>query len=292
MNIISQTSNEIRIEKTSSKGNFKDNLYFYLAVFFIFPTLPVGFFLSNIFPSIFQTGVVRVNCDRVEPQQVDCQVSQSKFLDLVKSQPVDIKFVQSAIYDVIEKSDDDEKKTFTYKFQLINKFKEVKTFDSSQESASKVVTSVNSFIALQQTSLEYTFDDRTNPIFIINLIFVVLINLFILFICFKFWLALLRGCSEKEIVLNKSHHSFDYVQKRFILGTKVDTCKFTDVAKVDVFYSSDSYNNISFIPRINMASGIKYNFKTTTDRQVAINIANNLNRFMGLREDDDPVVRE
>lgn len=292
MKIIGQTRNEIRIEKTSSKGSFKDNFFFFLVVFFVFPIAPIAFFLTNIFPIISQTGVARVNCDRTELQQVNCRISQSKFLDLVESQPIDIKSVQSAKYNVIEIVDVDEKKTFTYNFQLINKFKEVKTFDSSQEPASKIVTSINSFLASQQTSLEYNFDDRTSLIFAISLIFVVLTNLFILYVCFKFWLSLLRGCSEKEIILNKSHRSFDYIQKRFILGTKVDTYKFTDVTKVDVLYSSDSYNNISFIPRINMISGVKYNFETITDRQVAIGIANNLNRFVGLPEEDDPVVRE
>jgi hypothetical protein len=41
-----------------------------------------------------------------------------------------------------------------------------------------------------------------------------------------------------------------------------------------------------------MNSGVKYNLDTVKDRQAAINAANNLNRFMGLPEEEDPVVKE
>ena len=292
MKIISQTSNEIKIEKTSSKGNFKDNLYFFLLVFFVFPFFPLGFFLVNILPGISQIGVTSVICDRVEPQQVDCKVSKSKFFDLVRKEPVSLKFVRSAKYNVIEKEDSEGRTTYKYNFQFINKFGEVKTFDDPQESASKTAESVNYFLASQQTSLKYTIDDLTNPMLIIALVFVLVINLFVLFICFKIWLFILRTCSEKEIILNKSQHSFNYVQTRFILGKKIDSYRFTDVAKIDVLYSSDNYDNISLTPRITMTSGVKYNLDTIGDRQVAINVANNLNQFIGLPEEEDPVVKQ
>jgi hypothetical protein len=291
MKIISQTSNEIRIEKTSSKGSFKDNLYFFLLVFFVFPFVPLVFFLFNILPDIFLIGVTRVICDRVEPQQVDCQVSKSKFFDLARVEPVSMKFVQSAKYNLIQSEDIEGRKTYKYNFQFINKFGEVRTFDSHQESANQTIESVNSFLISQQTSLKYITDDRTNPMLIIGLLFALGINLFILFICFKIWLFILRTCSEKEIILNKSKNSFIYIQNRFILGKKIDDYKFTDVAKVDVLYANASYDNIVFAPRITMTSGVKYNLDTIGDRQAAINVANDLNRFIGLPEEEDPVVK-
>ena len=292
MKIISQTSNEIKIEKTSSKGSFKDNLYFFLFIFFIFPFLPLGVFFVTIFQGAALTGVAKVNCDRVEPQQVDCQVSKSKFFDLVQGETVSMKFVQSAKYNVIEREDGEGKKSYNYNFQITNKFGEVKTFESSQDTANKTAQIVNSFLASKQTYLKYSADDRSNLGFIIGLAFALLFNLFIFFICFQIWLFIVRNTSEKSIILNKSKRSFNYIQNRFIVGEKIDSYKFSDVAKVDVLYSSDSYENISFTPRITMTSGVKYIWDSVKDRQVAIKVANDLNRFMGLPEEEDPVVKE
>jgi hypothetical protein len=182
--------------------------------------------------------------------------------------------------------------TYKYNFQLINKFGEAKTFDGYEESAQKTAESVNSFLASQQTSLKLTVDDRSNPKLMISLVFAVLFNLFILFICFKIWLFILRVCSEKEIILNKSKNSFSYVQNRFIFGKKIEDYKLTDVVKVYVLYSSDSYDNISFTPRIFINSKAKYNLDTIKDRQAAIKVANDLNRFIGLPEEEDPVVKQ
>jgi hypothetical protein len=41
-----------------------------------------------------------------------------------------------------------------------------------------------------------------------------------------------------------------------------------------------------------MTSNVKYYLNTISDRQVAIKIANDLNRFMGLPKEEDPVVKE
>ena len=292
MKIISQTSDEIKIEKTSSKGSFKDNLYFFLFIFFIFPFLPLGVFFVTIFQGAALTGVARVNCDRVEPQQVDCQVSKSKFFDLVQGETVTMKFVQSAKYNVIERKDGEGKRSYKYNFQIANKFREIKTFESSQDTANKTVQTVNSFLASKQTYLKHSADDRSNLGFIIGLAFASIFNLFIIFLCFNLWLFILRTASEKSINLNKSQRSFSYIENRFILGKKIANYKFADVAKVDVLYSSDSYDNIFFTPRITMTSGVKYSWDSVKDRQVAIKIANDLNRFMGLPEEEDPVVKE
>jgi len=199
--------------------------------------------------------------------------------------------VRSAKFGVIETVNSESANRYKYNFQLINKFGGVKTFDSDQDTANKTIQSVNSFLASQQISLNYTVDGRTNPIVIVSLIFLLPFSLFILYVCFILWVIILRACSEEEIILNKYERSFICIETTFILGKKIDNYKFTDVAKVDVFYSSDSYNNISFTPRITMTSGVKFSFDKSGDRQVAIKIANDLNRFMGLPEQEDPVVK-
>jgi hypothetical protein len=64
-----------------------------------------------------------------------------------------------------------------------------------------------------------------------------------------------------------------------------------EIAKVDVLYETDSYKNIFFTPRITMNSKLQFKLDAISDRQVAIKIANDLNRFMGLPEEEDPVVK-
>ena len=284
MKIVSQTSNEIKIGKASSKGSFKNNLYFFLFVSFIFPVFPLGILIGAMFPIISQIGVTRVICDRVEPQQVDCQVSQSKFFDLVRAEPVSMKFVRSAKYNVIETVNTEKANTYKYNFQLTNKFGGVKTFDSNQDTVNKTVQSVNSFLASQQTSLKYIADDRLNPNLIIALVFNISLCLFWLFIFFHIWRIILWLSSYREIILNKSERSFSCIETTFILGKKIDNYKLTDVAKVDVLYYD--------IPRITMTSGMKYDLDAIGDRQAAIKVANDLNRFIGLPEEEDPVVKE
>ena len=284
MKIISQTSNEIKIGKIPSKGSFKNNLYFFLFVSFIFPVFPLGILIGAMFPIISQIGVTRVICDRVEPQQVDCQISQSKFFDLVRAEPVSMKFVRSAKYNVIETVNTEKANTYKYNFQLTNKFGGVKTFDSDQDTANKTVQSLNSFLASQQTSLKYIADDRLNPNLIIALVFNISLCLFWLFIFFHIWRIILWLSSYREIVLNKSERSFSCIETTFILGKKIDNYKLTDVAKVDVLYYD--------IPRITMTSGMKYDLDAIGDRQAAIKVANDLNRFIGLPEEEDPVVKE
>lgn len=284
MKIISQTSNEIKIGKIPSKGSFKNNLYFFLFVSFIFPVFPLGILIGAMLPIISQIGVTRVICDRVEPQQVDCQISQSKFFDLVRAEPVSMKFVRSAKYNVIETVNTEKANTYKYNFQLTNKFGGVKTFDSNQDTVNKTVQSVNSFLASQQTSLKYIADDRLNPNLIIALVFNISLCLFWLFIFFHIWRIILWLSSYREIVLNKSERSFSCIETTFILGKKIDNYKFTDVAKVDVLYYD--------IPRITMTSGMKYDLDAIGDRQAAIKVANDLNRFIGLPEEEDPVVKE
>jgi hypothetical protein len=185
MEITSQTTNEIKI---GSKGGFKDYLFILIPISFIFLFSPPLFFLLYILPDISQTGVSRIICDRIEPQQVDCQVSKSKYFDLVRVEPVSIKFVRLAKFDVSEYRNSEKTNTYKHNFQLINKFGKEKTFDGYEESAQKTVESINSFLASQQASLKQTVDDRLSPMPMISLVFAVAFNLFILFIYFIIWL--------------------------------------------------------------------------------------------------------
>lgn|GEM_PF-2210486 len=287
--IVSQTSREIKIAK--DKGNWLTYLIFYILIFAILPSFPIGFFLVNILPSAWQTGVTTVICDRIEPKQVDCQISQSKFFDLVQQKTLSTKFVQTAKYAIVEKEDSEGKTTYTSKFSLVSKFGETPQFEISRDEPKRIVQSVNSFLASQQPSFKYVADER-NFFIVSKLVFTILFNLGIAFVCFKFFLFFLQNGTEQEMLLNKPQGQITNTTKRFILGTTIEDYKFTDVAKIDALYAKDSYDNVSFKPRISMSSGKKYMLDVMSDRNAAIKLVNNLNQFIGLPEEEDPVVKE
>ena len=309
MEIIRQTSNEIKIGNPSKSEVSNDVVQALLIILFMFG-IPAIYLLSistgtilNVFADFSLTGVIKVDCDRIEPKQVDCQVSKSKSFGFDKGESTTIKFVESASYssEYIPILTDFAGNYYGKgEFQINSKIDKTKSFKSYQGSANEIVKSVNSFLASQQKSLTYIADDRTNPIILISLvielIFVILIlSLWILFIViiYQLYLLVLGRFTDYSIILNKSQRSFKYIESKLILSKNIYECKFDDIAKVDVLPYSDSYDiPYGYRPRIIMASGDKHYLSTTSDRQVAIKIANDLNRFMGLPEEEDPVVKQ
>ena len=286
MKIINQTSSKILI---SAPKNYS------LPVDFIATVLVIGsgfIFVPMLFMSfpLSQIGVLRVNCDRVEPQQVDCQISESKYLDFVQQEPLKYKFVNSAKYNVIDKGkDSDGDQVYMYNFSLLTKFGEKVPFTSIKRStANSVASALNPFLQSKQESFRYTLDERSEPFLYIPVISVIP---FFAVGFLSIWFAFSALVYSEEIILDKSKYQLRH-SERNLLGTKVSSFRFNEVAKVDVLYATDSYKNVYFTPRITMNSGVKYNLDTIRDRQVAINTANNLNQFIGLPEEEDPVVKE
>jgi hypothetical protein len=286
LKIVSQANFEILISspKNTSLGDY------------------TGFILIFIFGSIFSlipmymalmsssaTGILRINCDRVEPQQVDCQFSKSKFFDSVQQESLNYKFVNSVKYNVITSKDSDGDTVYRYNFSLLTKSGEKVPFQSSSPSTASRVTSVlNTFLQSKQESLRYILDERFEP------------DRYVLFLIISPFIAvglsIILGAFSglvyyEEIILDKFKYQLRH-SKRTILGTKVNSFRFNEVAKVDVLYATDSYKNIYFTPRININSKVQFKLDTVSDRQVAIKIANDLNRFMSLPEEEDPVVKE
>ncbi|NUN64064.1 hypothetical protein HCU40_04695 [Pseudanabaena biceps] len=289
MKIINQTSSQIFI---SAPKNYS------LPVDFIATVLVVGsgfifvpmLMMSFQFEILSRTGVLRVNCDRVEPQQVNCQISKSKYLDFVQQEPLKYKFVNSAKYNVIDKGkDSDGDQVYRYNFSLLTKFGEKVPFESIKSStANSIASALNPFLQSKQESFRYTLDERSEPSLYISMIFL------IPFFAAGFssvWFAFSALAYSEEIILDKSKYQLRH-SKRTLLGTKVNSFRFNEVAKVDVLYATDSYKNIYFTPRITVDSNRQFSLDTIKDRQIAIKIANDLNRFMGLPEEEDPVVKE
>jgi hypothetical protein len=287
MKIINQTSSQILI--SPPKFSLTAKLTWFI------DTLVLGSLLifeptSFLVVTLSKTGVLRVNCDRVEPQQVDCQISKSKYLDFAQQEPLKYKFVNSAKYNVIDAGrDSDGDKVYRYNFSLLTKFGEKVPFESMRpDTANNVTVSLNSFLVTKQESFQYTLDKRSEPFLYISMVF--LIPCFAVGF-FAIWGAFSVLVNSEEIILDKSKYQLSH-SKRTLLGTKVNNFRFNEIAKVDILYATDSYKNVFFTPRIIVNSKQQFKLDTISDRQVAIKIANDLNRFMGLPEEEDPVVKE
>jgi|JFJP01.1.fsa_nt_gi hypothetical protein len=297
MRIISQTNSKIII--SYPKETFQDyilmiKVFMLTGIFTCVPTLIALMPLSEI-------GVLRISCDRVEPKQVDCQISKSKYLDFVKQEPINYKFVNSVRYVTVDEGvDSDGDSVYSYRFSFVTKSGEKVPFENiSSSTANSAVSSLNPFLNSKQEYFSYAIDER----FDINLYFNSLILLpFIalglipfIFITVGIALTLLKKIvlliDYQEIILDKSEHQLNHVERK-LLRTKVNSFLFNEIAKVDVLYSSNSKGVVSFTPRININSKVQFKLDTVSDRQVAIKIANDLNRFMGLPEEEDPVVKE
>jgi hypothetical protein len=285
LKIVNQTNSKILI---SSPKNTSLEDYTWFVLIFIFGSV---FSLIPMYMALMSSsvvGILRINCDRVEPQQVDCQLSKSKFFDSVQQEPLNYKFVNSVKYNAITSKDSDGDTIYSYNFSLLTKSGKKVPFQSSSSSTAIRVTSVlNTFLQSKQESFRYILDERFEPNRYIVFVF---ISLFIAVGLSIIWGAFSSLVDYEEILLDKSEYQLRH-SKRTLLGTKFNRFLFMEIAKVDVLYETDSYKNIFFTPRITMNSKLQFKLDAISDRQVAIKIANDLNRFMGLPEEEDPVVK-
>jgi hypothetical protein len=76
MKIINQTSTEILIA-SPKKSLVKSLLMAGVSLFFVNSFIVGPFFAFNIKSLIFESRVSKINCDRINPTQVNCQVVQT-----------------------------------------------------------------------------------------------------------------------------------------------------------------------------------------------------------------------
>jgi len=289
LQIISQTNSEIKISepKTASLSRL---IGFFAAFVFgtVFSFIPITIFTIES----SKIGVLRINCNRIEPKQVDCQFSKSQYFDLVQQQPFSYKFVNLAKYNTIKDENSEGETVYRYNFSLITISGEKVPFTNiNRSTASIVVDSLNSFIQSKQESFNYVLDERSSSDFIYRVFFFLFPLIFLGIGFIIIWISFAILIDHEELYLDKYKKELKHTN-RTLLGTKVNHYLFSEVAKVDVLYATDSYSNVSLIPRITINAKLQFKLDAVKDRQVAINIANNLNKFMGLPEEEDPVVKE
>ncbi|WP_156341401.1 hypothetical protein, partial [Pseudanabaena sp. 'Roaring Creek'] len=252
LKIVSQTNSEILI---SSKDTFTFRGRLSAFIFLICFNLP--FLYLGLFPAFHyasKTGVINIECDRVKPKQVNCQISKSKFFDLVKTKPLDYKFVQYSAYDLVETGDTiNENPVYRARVLLMTGLGEMEVFEDIHKLTGYTISdSLNSFVGSNQKSFSYKYDERlvfatwwgliVNP----QLPWLLVSSLIL-------WFAFVILIYNEEFFFDKSNRLLKHT-KWTLFGTKINHYLFNEIAKIDVLYSSDSYNRVSFIPRITINS--------------------------------------
>jgi hypothetical protein len=252
LKIVSQTNSKILI--STPKKTFTSNFIGFIFTFMfgsVFSFIPM--YIALISSSAI--GVLRISCDRVEPQRVDCQISKSKFFDSIQQEPFNYKFVNSFKYNVVEGEDAEGDTINWYNFSLLTESGEKFPFKStSLSTATSVTSSLNSFLLSRQESIRYILDERFEP----NRYFVFFFLLPFIAVGLAFvWGAFSMLVDYEEILLDKSKEQLTQ-SKRTLLGTKVNHFLFNEIAKADVLYAIDSYKNVYFNPRININSKVQF----------------------------------
>ncbi len=284
MKIINQTSTEILIA-SPKKSLVKSLLMAGVGLFFVNSFIVAPFYKFNIESLISEPRVSKISCDRINPTQVNCQVVQTNILGLGQSQNLDYQFVIGA------KLNPTNRTTVNFSFVTRLGEKEPLNTNSSVLSVSEIVDPINTFIKSKQKSFNYTADNSFNNGNSISYLSLGFLALSVFFGLALLWSALSEPFKHDEILLEKLESKFQHTQKS-IFGSKINQYQFTDIAKIDVVYSTNSYQDLFFDPRITMRSGQKYMLETMRDRQAAIDLANGLNRFVYLPEEEDPVVKK
>ncbi|NUN64065.1 hypothetical protein HCU40_04700 [Pseudanabaena biceps] len=289
LQIVSQSNSEIKISEP--KTGFSTRLIGFLCTFIfgiVFSFIPT----TIIIIESSKVGVLKINCDRIEPKQVSCQISKSQYFNLLQQKPFNYKLVNSAKYNVIKDTDSEGDIIYRYNFSLLTEYGEKVPFLSvNSTTASTVVESLNSFMQSKQESFNYVLDDRSSNDFVYEVFFFLFPLIFLMIGLVIIYISFSMLIDYEELYLDRYKRELKHIKKR-LLGTKINNYLFNEVAKIDVLYATDSYSNISFIPRIIINTKLQFKLDAVTNCQVAINIANNLNRFVGLPEEEDPVVKK
>ncbi|GEM_PF-3626208 len=94
MKIIKQTFQELVLKKNHS-----------VSFFFLFGLFFGGLPLIMLFSILYNIGPVTVQCQRIEPTHIDCEINSSKLLGFVSHAPIQISQVKKADYQTRQHTD-------------------------------------------------------------------------------------------------------------------------------------------------------------------------------------------
>ncbi|HEY9706143.1 MAG TPA: hypothetical protein V6C58_27150, partial [Allocoleopsis sp.] len=96
---------------------------------------------------------------------------------------------------------------------------------------------------------------------------------------------------RRSLTLDKNNGTF--TEKETALFTRKNKAySLSDIKRVDVRYSKDSYDNFHYQPTIILHSGQMYKLMSDTNPQPIQDLANRLNQFLGVYQQKSPFVPE
>ena len=177
MKILKQTSNRLVCQRTpqNQEGLLASLFYLFSLKQILILAIPHLLLLYTIIQGLSPYGIEKLSCQRVEPTQINCKLTQSKFVGLIKGRVASLIEVRKARVDTIHGS---ENTTF-HETVLLTQDGEIELDNDSLEDASRI----NDFVRdNNRANLVIDYDNRINATFPI------------LFLVFPFLLYI--GCDQ------------------------------------------------------------------------------------------------
>jgi hypothetical protein len=232
-------------------------------------------------------GVIKTDCERIKNTKfnyINCKIFRSGDSKFPQNTSIEIRGILRADLDVYRGTSKLPGR-FKIEFFLItdNRFKY--NFDSEAESKS-TFESINNFLNSKELSFSNSYDRYSYDNFFYNIFLFFLRGFFFLFGLWILYTAISIPFYHEKLLLNKLEMQLTYTNRAF-LDVKVKQYAFTDITKVDLLPNSpDKNNSISFVPRLTINYEDVYILGNIKDRQTALEFVNNLNKFIGLPEED------
>jgi hypothetical protein len=237
--------------------------------------------LISMFASL---GVININCQRIEPTQVNCQIHRTGFGGLISQDFQILNNVINAKFEQIEGEDSDGATTIDNKVVLKTQQGQNFAIEDSiyingvrgnAQQMRRIESEINNFLNVNQPSLVLNIDNRWRWS---NLFIFGFISIFIV-IGGTVLLGNILIIGYEKIVIDKLTSKCDY-EKVNLLGKKKDTYNLREITRIIIEESTDSdgdkhYNLI--LPIANQKYTLDYgyhNFNGDRIRKTAEKISN------------------
>ncbi|GBO52413.1 hypothetical protein APA_82 [Pseudanabaena sp. lw0831] len=231
-------------------------------------------------------GVIKIDCDRLKNTEVNCKILRSGASKFSQNNSVKIKGILKADLYV---STTKNLNSFKVVFTVIKSFQKDDLFTYNfdyQDECKSTFESINNFLYSKKVSFSNSYDRYSyDNSFYNNFLFF----LFVFLLLFGLWnliIAISLPFYYEKLLLNKLEMQLTYTN-RALFDVKVKQYAFTDITKVDLLPNSlDKNSSISFVPRLTVNYEDEYILGDIKDHQTALEFVNNLNKFIGLPEED------
>lgn len=242
----------------------------------VWSSLFSGIPLAIIISLMSKAGVTSVLCQRVQPTQVACEVSQSQFFGLVSNGRTTLQSVSAAELDAQTYTNEDGDYQ-VYRAVLVGPQGSINAINYSSDylMAQDVVTQVNQMLHTQQPRLQLTYDTRWN----LNetIVPILFLSMFV-----TAGLGLLYGVVRtRTLILDKVLNRLTY-KTWTLLGTRRLDLPLGVVTEVKLKQHTDSYGNKYYEPILVPDAVRRIALSNISNRQQALEMQEQVRQFLQL----------